>query len=68
MRLPEHGDGPRVEVAPSSGAAARTTGVARPAEGRLQSTSTKPNADAFRQAAWSRLWNRLLEAPERSVA
>ena len=68
MRLPEHGDGPRMEVAPSSGAAARTTGVARPDEGRSQSTSTKPDADAFRQAAWTRLWNRLLEAPGRLVA
>jgi hypothetical protein len=68
MTTAEHGGGPRIEVAPSSGTATRTiTGTVRPVRDS-QSTSTQSSTVAFRQAAWSRLWDRLLEEPERAAA
>ncbi len=66
MKRPECGDGPRTDVPASSGAAAQTVGTVRPDEGRPQSIES--TAIAFRQAAWSRLWDRLLDVPERSAA
>jgi hypothetical protein len=47
-RLDEHDDGPRKDAGTSCGAAVRTTGVARPDEGRSQSTEfTAALADAY---------------------
>lgn len=68
MKQPECGDGPRTDVPASSGAAAQTVGTVRPDEGRPQSSNETSTAVADRQAAWSRLWDRLLEAPDRPAA
>lgn len=59
----KHDDGSRKDVAASKGAVARTVGTVRPDEGRSNPTP-QPDTNAFRQAAWIRLWDQLLREPD----
>jgi hypothetical protein len=64
MQRREDGDGPRQDVRASSGTVAKATGVAYSCPERPH----PPTPIAARQAAWDRLWDRLLAVPVNCAA